>query len=407
MKRILKFSGKVLLTLFGLIIIVFSSFRVREYVRGNNFIPYLQNNIVSSPNPEDLSFQIMKEDIRNSKLILVGEIHGFQDATKFDPVFFSFLRKEFKVKHFLVEMDFAQAHYLNIYNQTGDEKLLDEVMRKWEVVIGRESLDYKDKFKKLRQIYQHQGEFTYYGNNNISDIELAKRFSNEVLNQTFDYESKESDSIQLIEIQKKFIKSQVPANQLWLADYVLKNVEYAIEGKYREEILTENLIALYDRYDLSNEKVYGSYGLGHTVLAPFEGGYKSMATRFAEIRPDFKDAILSTNFVFLDSKMSVFSNGLPGFMQDEGNYTNLSVSYDNIFTSYLYGIDDLRRITEDNSFNLIKLNGADSPYRHSKRLSSMFKILPFGQVINASENNVTSDYYDYLILVRNSDGLRF
>ena len=75
--------------------------------------------------------------------------------------------------------------------------------------------------------------------------------------------------------------------------------------------------------------------------------------------------------------------------------------------SYLFGIDDLRRVTDDKSFNLIKLNGIDSPYNHSKRLSSMFKILPFGQVVNAGENNVTSDYYDYLILVRNSDGLRF
>jgi len=72
-------------------------FNVRENVRGNNFIPYLQSNIESSTNPEDLSFQMMREDIQNSKLILVGEIHGFQDATKFDPVFFSFLRKEFKI----------------------------------------------------------------------------------------------------------------------------------------------------------------------------------------------------------------------------------------------------------------------------------------------------------------------
>lgn len=386
---------------------MFSSFRAREYVRGNNFIPYLQSNIESSTNPEDMTFQLMYDDLQKSKLILVGEIHGFQDATKFDPVFFSFLRKEFQVKHFLVEMDFAQAHYLNIYNQTGDEKLLDEILNNWVVNIGRESLDYKDKFKKLRQIYLHEGEFTYYGNNNISDIELVKRFSNEVLNQSFNYESEESDSIQLIEIQEKFIQSQVPANHFWLADYVLKNVEYSIKGKYREEILTENLIALYDRYNLSNEKVFGSYGLGHTVLAPFEGGYKSMATRFAEIRTDFKDAILSTNFVFLDSKMSVHSNGLPSFMQDEGDYTNLSVSYDNIFTSYLIGIDDLRRVTEDESFNLIKLNRKDSPYRHSKRLSTMFKILPFGQILNAAENNVTTDYYDYLILVRNSDGLSF
>ena len=407
MKRIFKFLGKGLLTLLGLLLIMFSLFRVTEHLKGNNFIPYLESNIESSPNPEDLSFEMMTEDIKKSKLILVGEIHGFQDATKFDPVFFSFLRKEFNVKHFLVEMDFAQAHYLNVYNKTGNEQLLEEVLSKWVVRIGRESVDYKNKFKKLRQIYLSKGEFTYYGNNNISDIHLVRRFCNEVLNQTFSLESKENDSIKLIETQEKFIRSQVPTNLTWLADYVLKNIEYSITEKYREEILTENLIALYDRYNLSNEMVYGSYGLGHTVLAPFESGYKSMAARFAEIKPDFKDEILSTNFVFLDSKMAIHSNALPSFMQDEGYYTNVNVSYDNIFMSYLFGIDDLRRVTDEKSFNLIKLNGIDSPYNHSKRLTSMFKILPFGQVVNAGENNVTSDYYDYLILVRNSDGLRF
>ena len=407
MKRIFKFLGKGLLALLGLIVVMFSSFRVSEHVKGNNFIPYLESNIESSQNPEDLSFEMMKEDIQKSKLILVGEIHGFQDATLFDPVFFSFLRTEFNVKHFLVEMDFAQAYYLNVYNKTGNEQLLDEVLSKWVVRIGRESVDYKNKFKKLRQIYLSKGAFTYHGNNNISDIHLVKRFSNEVLNQTFSMESKENDAIQFIDLQEKFVKSQVPANHNWLAAYVLKNIEYSITEKVREEILTENLIALYDRYNLSNEMVYGSYGLGHTVMAPFESGYTSMATRFAEIRPDFKDKMLSTNFIFLDSKMSMHSDALPSFMQDEGMYTELSVSYDNIFMSYLFGIDDLRRVTKDKSFNLIKLNGIDSPYHDSKRLSSMFKLLPFGQIVNAAEHHVSSDYYDYVILVRNSEGLRF
>ncbi|SIO13581.1 hypothetical protein SAMN05444394_3467 [Algoriphagus halophilus] len=42
-----------------------------------------------------------------------------------------------------------------------------------------------------------------------------------------------------------------------------------------------------------------------------------------------------------------------------------------------------------------------------KRLSSMLKLLPFGQGVHAGENHVNTDYYDYLILVRNSEGLRF
>ena len=86
--------------------------------------------------------------------------------------------------------------------------------------------------------------------------------------------------------------------------------------------------------------------------------------------------------------MVIPSRSLPSILQDEGEYTRIPVSYDNIWLSYMYGIDDLKRITEKNTKTMIKLNSEDSPYLKSNRLFNMFKLLPIGQVINAKEDKL-------------------
>ncbi|MDX1592460.1 MAG: hypothetical protein R3283_10875, partial [Balneolaceae bacterium] len=94
---------------------------------------------------------------------------------------------------------------------------------------------------------------------------------------------------------------------------------------------------------------------------------------------------------------------LPSYLRDEGPKTRMSVSHDNIWISYLYGIEDLKRLTRTGSTTIFKLNGEDSPYKNSKRLFTMMQILPMGQLIQAGKKYNTADYTDYLILVRNSD----
>lgn len=49
------------------------------------------------------------------------------------------------------------------------------------------------------------------------------------------------------------------------------------------------------------------------------------------------------------------------------------------------------------------LTNDGSPYAESRRLVRMSKLLPIGQVINAREGTVTTNYYQYLVFIRNSD----
>ena len=142
------------------------------------------------------------------------------------------------------------------------------------------------------------------------------------------------------------------------------------------------------------------------MLAPLADGYESMPVLFKKAKPEMEGNILAANFIYLDSYMTIHSTSLPRILRDEGELTQLSVSYDNIWMNYLHGIDELRRTTDPHSFNIVKLNGEDSPYKLSRRLSTMSQLLPMGSLMQSREEDVTTDITQYMFLARNSEGAK-
>lgn len=408
--KILKILFKGLLSIVVLSLITYGIFRAREYFVGSDYVNYLTKNSESVALGDPFSFDIVTEDLLNSSLILVGEVHGFEVPTKFDVDFFDHLHSEFNVNSYVLEMDHSQAHLMNKFNKTGDTELLDKVLDKWVVSAGRNNHDYRERWINLRKIYTDQ-PFTYYGNNNISDYNLLAEHINELAQeQLIKFDDSIPDSLKLKQLESTLetvldtINLDNDSSELyWVYRHLLKNVTYDLEGKNREEILTENLVDLYNHYQLKEKKVYGYYGIGHTLLDTFKSGYEPMASRVSKLDPWFKNEILSLNFAFCDSYTIMPSRALPSILQDKGKYTRVPVSYDNIWLNYMYGIEDLKRVTEEGTKTIIKLNGENSPYFTSNRLFKMFKLLPVGQVINAKAESNTTDYSQYLIFVRNSD----
>ena len=408
--KILKIIFRGLLSIVVLSLIAYGIFRAREHFVGSDYISYLTKNSESVSLEDPFSFDIVTEDILNYSLILVGEIHGFEEPTKFDVEFFDHIHSGFNVNSYLLEMDHSQAYFMNKYNETGDTELLDKVLEKWVVNAGRNNHDYRERWINLRGVYTDQ-PFTYYGNNNISDYDLLVEHINELAQeQIIELDNSISDSLKLTQV--KFTLETLldtinldsnSSDLFWNYRHLLKNVTYDLEDKNREETLTENLVDLYNHYKLKEEKVYGFYGIGHTLLDTFKSGYEPMASRVSKFDPWFKNEILSLNFIFCDSYMIMPSRALPGILQDQGEYTRMPVSYDNIWLSYMYGIEDLKNVTEERTKTIIKLDGENSPYFKSNRLFRMFKLLPIGQVINAQEGSSTTDYGQYVIFVRNSD----
>lgn len=402
MKRVFKIIAKAILGLVLLGFLLFTGFKTIEYIKGNPFISYLKVNSEAANLDDQLNFSIADDDIDRKKMILVGEVHGFKEPTRFEPEFFNFLHNAHQVQDYLIEMDISQAYFMNKYNQFGDENILRRILENWVVSIGRENLDYRNKWRALREIYIKGDGFTYYGNNNISDIDLLVDYINEITNSNIKIPKDNKDSVRLSSLKEAINQINWKNHLQWEKKYILRNIDFAINKKYREEVLTENLISIYEYNKLQERKVFGYYGLGHIFLSPLDDGYESMASRFSKEMPDMNNKILSFGMVFTDSYMTTYSTSLPSFLRNEGKFTALPVSYDNIWLSYLHGINELKRITEESSKTLIKLNGKKSPYTTSRRLTTMSKILPIGATINGDPKLATTDYFQYLILIRNS-----
>ena len=114
-----------------------------------------------------------------------------------------------------------------------------------------------------------------------------------------------------------------------------------------------------------------------------------------------KRGLLSINFIMNESKMVLPSDQLPDMLQDDGPYTRFPISADNMLTTYIVGVRDLKRITPPRHLSLVKLNGTDSPFAQSTRLQRIIKLLPLSQDFTMTEKG--RPYVQYAIFVRHSD----
>lgn len=405
-KRIFKTGIKIFLATAMLLFISYLSFIGWEYITGNKYVKYLKNNIETVSLNSNFDYKIMNDDIELNNLIFVGEIHGFKEPNKFDYDFFKYLNKKFNIRNYFSEFDYVQSLILNEFLNTGDEELLKKVLNNWVVVQGRNNKDYYNKYINLCKLNKHLPEnkkFKFIGIDKIQDIKLTIEYLNNLCNR-FDLPLIEKNQFDDLSIIEKKVKDLIVYNNDSVKEFelnhILKNIEYEKNETNREKVLYDNFQSLYEYFNLDTEKVYGYFGLFHILQYKVNNNqtFTSMI-RSNHIVP--KDRILSVGFIFLDSKMVMKSNWLPRFIRSENEYTKLDISYDNIFFMYLYGINDLKRVTKKHTKSIIKFNGKDTPYYKSNRLKSAYQIFSFAGKMDFTEKG--KEYMQYTIFVRNSE----
>jgi uncharacterized iron-regulated protein len=100
-----------------------------EWYTGAKYVKYLAENGETVAIDQNFSYKLMESDIENSKLILAGEIHGIDQPQKFDVDFFKYLHENHNVNHYLAELDFVQANFMNDFLESGDEELLRSALK--------------------------------------------------------------------------------------------------------------------------------------------------------------------------------------------------------------------------------------------------------------------------------------
>lgn len=404
MKRFFKTLLKVIVAIALLIGILYAGFHLLEYATGGKYIAYLKENSETLPLDQSFSFEKLDADIKDNRLVLVGEIHGFEEPQKFDYDLFVHLHARHQVKHYFAELDYVQALLLNEYMRNGDEALLNDVLKKWAVLQGRNNKDYYDKYRKFHAYYKQlpeEDKFMFIGVDKMQDIGLTAQFLNALIPSASDT-TVVSTSIDSLLAQVRMLDS-IYANApdtLFLLSHIKTNLEYVPASKNREKVMFENFHTLYKKLCNEDDIAYGFFGLYH-VFQYQVSGKQPLASLIRTSDLGLADKILSMNFLMVDSYMVRASNQLPEFMRDPGPYTKMTISADVMLFLYIYGIKDFKRMTPESHKSLIKMNSENSPYASSSRMNKTIQLLPFAELFEFDEKG--KPYVQYTIFVRNSD----
>jgi hypothetical protein len=407
-KKIFKILLKTFIVVILLAFISYWSFLSWEYVTGGKYVSYLKANSETVSIDEQFTYNLAKEDIEKSKLILVGEIHGFKEPTKFDFDFFKYLNKNYSVTSYFAELDFVQATLLNTYLKSGDEDLLKAVLKNWVVIQGRNNKDYFDKYVHFKEYYQQLPEnqkFQFIGIDKIQDKNLILKYVNNL--------SAVDSSLVLLNPNKENymvqIKNRIATlSTLYQADsatefileHLSRNLNYVENKTNRESVMFQNFKELYNKYGLNSKKSYGYFGLYHIFQYRVNGRHP-LASQIRKSDLGLENKILSINFLMNDSYIVMPSDNLPEFLRDKGKYTRMPVSADNVLFMYIYGIKDFKRATEENQKSFIKMNSANNPYSGSSRLNTTIQLLPVTDIFEMTDKG--KPYIQYTVFVRNSD----
>lgn len=403
-KKFFKWTFKIVLGIILLIALTYGGFHLVEYTTGGKFVEYLEANSETISIDESFTFDMMNDDIEASKLILVGEIHGFEAPQKFDLDFFKYLHQNHGVRTYVAELDFVQAQLMNDYMQSGDEDALYAILKNWVVVQGRRNIDYYDKYRQLQSFYQElpaDEKFRFIGIDQIQDGKLFVDYVDQLIPDSLPSEIPLSNdtttSGKIAWLELAFANS---ADTLALLAHLETSRAYTEGGTGREEIMFQNFENLYQLYDLSAERLYGYFGLFHVFQYRVNGRHP-LASKIRESDLGLEGRMLSINFLLNESFMVMPSSGLPEFMQTGPVNSKMPVSADNMLFMYIYGVKDFKRMTPENSQSLIKMNNEDSPYGNSNRMNTTIQILPVTDKMEMTDEG--EPYVQYTVFVRNSD----
>ena len=347
MKKFLKIIKFTFITILSICLLFFLYFFIGNKLflesKNEDNITYLKNNSTEITN--SINDRLFDDDFYESKVFLLGEIHGYADNQKLDKDLLFFLNKKIGVKYYIAEMDSLTAKKLN--NFLTDSLKNEETLK--EVVLAIN--------KRIPQ---------------QSSQELFEKW-----NDIYDYNQKLTDSLKITVIG------------------IDKNFDDDSKGA-RDSAMVINFHNSIKKMKLENEKFYGLFGYFHVLQNTTENGKETFASGLK------KSGIKTTSFVSytLDSEMYLPKN--PQFPTPENERVDW-INADGPL-QLVKGINDLKEVSKPNSITLFKLNSKNSPFLKSQRLISV-KSRVFGENIVPEKGTSTTDYFQYVFLLRNSKAL--
>lgn len=368
------------------------------------------------------NFSLFDDAFYRNQLFLLGESHGVQKPQEVDFELLKHLNQRLGIRYYLAEVDASKAYYLNQFLQTGDESTLMNVFRSWIAASAQwANKDFVRKIQVIRSLNQtlpDNRRIRFIGIDRIQDKALAADHLTVLLRGHKLPKTTRSFADSLVTRLRANEPDSLAAGVAlaWLANWpahakhfgtsadelhrFLTNVGYLKTDKGRESIIFSNFKAVLP--GLNNEKLYGFWGFFHVLQAPVKGGNKAFACRIRESDLYLRNQVVSITFNYLDSYSMVPTAYLPPFWQDKGKtYSRLNKFNNDSELMRSEGINAMRAVTRPNSLTLFALDRAGSFARQTPIRITYSPFMP--QKLEFDPNHVMTDYYQYVILVRNSD----
>jgi len=348
MKKLFKFIKITFFSILAIIILLFLYFIISNKV----FIGSTskENTDYLSQHRADIKDSIVATLFDNnfyrSDVFLLGEIHGYADNQKIDKELLFFLNKKLHVKYYIAEMDSNNANKLNTFlsNPAKDNALL------------------KDVVSSIRKRIPQQ-----------SSLELYQKWAD-----IYDYNQKLADTakITVIGIDKSFTDDKSTIS--------------------RDSAMLLNLENYIKKQHIEGEKLYGLFGFFHVLQKGKDVAKEPLATRLKNKGYKVSSFVSYT----IDSDMYLPKNPqFPTPSNEKVNWVNADGPL-----MLVKGIGDLKELSQANSISLFKLDAPHSPYLRSQNLITVKSRL-FGENIVPVQTTYTTDYFQYVFLLRNSKAL--
>lgn len=383
---------------------------------------YLQQNKEEiQPGASD-NFRLFDEAFYQSKVIMLGEVHGFAMPQELDFELLKHLNQKTGLTHYLAEVDQSQAYFLNQYLQTGDESLLEYVFHTW--VRYNAQWANQDSYNKMQKIHAYNQtlpaakRIEIVGVDRIQDTDVTKRHLAELL-QTANYKTStdakvdslaqlltdsttDNEALRTFAANNLTTEFNLPQTTKTELQHILTNLNYQHESIARDSVMFLNLQNLSYTYNWQNEQFYGMWGLMHTLQNKVNGGYTSFAAHLKNNESLFKNKVTTINIFASDSENMIPANTMPASLNKGQAYVSTTWVNSDGPLAFVNGIKDLKAVTRERSMTLFKVDGETSPYRTSSLLAHTRVLIPGQGIAPDAANPTITEACQYVVLIRNS-----
>lgn len=355
MKKGLRIFGKILLVIAVLNVLVFLFFWIKNksYIGGTDSaaVAYLQQHQEDISDPLS-SIELFDDDFYRNQIFLLGENHGVADVQQVDRTLFTHLHQKIGLRYYLAEMDSIRAKQLNTFlsHTSPDTMLLKQVVSDIALRIPQQSSrGFYDKWMAL-----------------------------------YDYNQLQPDSLRMIVLG------------------IDKNFEDTTQTVGRDSIMLLNLEAIVKHQGLEDESFYGLFGYTHVLQSRvMEDGFTPLAAKIKHSNLPFANGVISIVCYNVDSEVRLPIIGQFPAPSDEKTSV-LNVDGPIVMVK---GMKDLTEVTEEHTITLFNLSAPNSPYNAMQRLAGVKVNLMGSDVLPTDKSQPTTDFFQYVVLIRNSEAL--